>query len=297
MNALSVISYNMGLNIRDFAAECDYLKLHIDDGEAGQQMYKIAQENTAKNLVGRASVYLLQEVDKEDRLLLTNLKIAGYALFHIRNSPTASEKVQNREVFDTAIALKIDEFENVENFSNAINAYDVAIVSATYKLTGERMTFVSGHVPGFNLDEKNYYEADLRDGEKYCRTMIDQLSQTESAIQIIGADMNANPEVLKKAGRKSDRTWTHRFEKFDDAGFEIFRTEKPTNVKPDSDYCKRELDFIFVRATSRTQDKIKSLFKPSILGDTTRLLGWDSALNASDHRPILTQFSLSSSFF
>lgn len=280
MNSLGVISYNMGTNIKDFAWECDYLKEKIDDGEISQKKYQEAQENTTKSLVGRASVYLLQEVGMEDRPLAIGLKLAGYAMFHILNHLNVSEKVQNRRVFDAAIFLKQDEFMNVENHSKMIDGWDVAIVSATHTLTGERITFASAHVPGFSLDEEKLCQADMRDGGKYCRIIIETvLAIKDSTIHIIGADMNANPEVLVKAGEKSERTWTHCFEKFNDAGFETYRTDKSTNVKPDSDYCKREIDFIFARAVL-TQEK------------TTRLLKWDSSLNASDHRPVLTKFLL-----
>lgn len=277
---LDVISYNMGTNIRDFAWECDYLKQKIDDDESGTKMYQEAQENTAKSLVGRASVYLLQEVEKEDRPLAIRLKTAGYAIFHIVNHPNATAKVQNRGVFGTAIFLKIDEFTNVENHSQVIDRGDVAIVCATHKLTGKRITFASGHLPGFILEQERFYQGDLRDGGKYCRVIIETMfAIKDSTTQIMGADMNANPEILMKAGKKSERTWTHCFEKFNDAGFDTFRTGKPTNVKPGSDYCKREIDFIFGRAV-HAQEK------------TTRLLKWDSSLNASDHRPILTKFTL-----
>lgn len=279
----------MGTNIRDFAWECDYLKQKIDDGEIGTKMYQKAQQNTTKSLVGRASVYLLQEVEKEDRPLAIGLKMAGYAVFHILNHPKASEKSQSRGVFDTAIFLRIDEFMNVENHSQVIERSDVAIVSATYKLTGERITFTSGHLPGFILEGEKFYQGDLRDGGKYCRVIIETLlSIKDATLHIMGADMNANPEILMKAGKKSERTWTHCFEKFNDAGFNTYRTGKSTNVKPDSkNYCKREIDFIFALAVPK-QEKIG----PSILGKTTRLLKWDSSLNASDHRPILTQFTL-----
>src|SRR3954467_9284773 len=113
MHSINVISYNMGTNIRDFAWECDYLGQKIDDGEVGQQMYKEAQENTTKSLANRASVYLLQEVEKEARPLVDSLKMTGYAIFHILNNPNALEKTRTREVFDCAIVLKIEEFEAI----------------------------------------------------------------------------------------------------------------------------------------------------------------------------------------
>ncbi|MBA3239427.1 MAG: hypothetical protein H0T62_13945 [Parachlamydiaceae bacterium] len=290
MNTLNIISYNMGTNIRDFAWECEYLKQEIDDSESGQQMYKKAQENTAKNLVDKASVYLLQEVEKEDRALIVSLKIAGYAIFHILNNPNAPENTKKRDSFDTAIALKMDVFEKIENHSKIINGYDTAIISTTYKLSEKRIIFVSGHVPGFNLEETKLYKADSLDGDKYCLTIINTLAEIEGTdMQIVGADMNANPEIMTKAGKKNNREWTHRFEEFEDAGFKIHRTKKATNVKPNSNYCKRELDFIFVRTVLHTQHTKESFFKPNTLGNTTRLLKWDSSLNASDHRPILTQ--------
>ncbi len=282
MHSLNVISYNMGTNIRDFAWECEYLKKKISDDEIGQKMYKDVQDNTAKSLSGRASVYLLQEVDREDRPLIDSLKLAGCAIFHILNRPDAPEKTRSWEVFDCAIALKLDEFEAIENHSKTINGYDTAIVTATYKQTQERITFVSGHVPGLKLDENEFFKADLIDGDKYCQSMIDAISG-DSVIHIIGADMNANPEVLKKI--KVEREWRHRFEKLADAHFLTCRTGKPTNVKPDSDYCKRELDFIFVRTLSTTRPALKPNHK------LERLLKWDISLNASDHRPILAKFS------
>jgi hypothetical protein len=280
MHSINVISYNMGTNIRDFAWECEYLKQKIAEDDLGQQLYKEAQENTTKSLVGRASVYLLQEVDREDRPLIDSLKMEGCAIFHILNNPNGTEKTRMRGAFDCAIVLKMEEFETIENYSKMINGYDMAMVTATHKLTKGRMTFVSGHVPGFKLEDEEFFQADLRDGDKYCQTMIDEISALkDSTIHIIGADMNSNPEVMEKINKTTERKWRHRFEKFGDAGFETCRTGKSTNVKPDSDYCKRELDFIFVRSIS-----LKSIDRPE------RLLKWDSSLNASDHRPILAKF-------
>jgi len=283
MHAINIISYNMGINIRDFAWECDYLKQKIDESEEGQQMYKEAQENTTNSLANRASVYLLQEVEKEDRLLIKGLKMAGCEIFHVMNNPKTPEKTRSREVFDCAVVLKMDEFEAIENHSKMINGYDMAMVTATHQLTKESMIFVSGHAPGLNLDDKKFWQADLKDGDKYCQAILDEIAVLkDSKVHIVGADMNANPEAMEKIGQK-EREWKHRFEKFDAAGFETCRTGKSTNVRPDSVYCKRELDFIFARSTS-------NFFKP--IGKPERLLKWDSSLNASDHRPILAKLPL-----
>lgn len=298
---LSVISYNMGTDIRDFAYQCTYLRKDLSEEKNADQMYKEAQENTTKNLVEIASVYLLQEVQNEERSLIAGLKTAGYAVYHILNNPIVSLNTK-KEVFDTAIALKIDMFEKIENHSMNIKGYDTAIVSAVFIPTKEKMTFLSGHVPGFDLEEPGLLlQAVTRDGDNYCQGLIDAALSIEkdktTVIQIIGVDMNASPEDLEKTAERKKREWTHRFEKFEDTDFKLYRTKKATNVNPNSkNYCERELDFIFVRTLTRTQESsLLSFFnfgQPNISGTTKRLLKWDCSLNASDHRPILAQLSL-----
>lgn len=298
---LSVISYNMGTDIRDFGYQCKYLGKDLSEEKNAEEMYIKAQESTTKNLMEVASVYLLQEVQNEERSLITGLKKAGYVVCHILNNSTAETK---KKVFDTAIALKTDMFEEIENHSKSIKGFDTAIVSAVFIQTKEKMIFVSGHVPGFDLEEPGILlQAVTRDGDNYCQGIIDAALSIEkdkaTAIQIIGLDMNSSPEDLEKTAERKDRNWTHRFEKFEDSAYKLYRTKKATNVNPNSkNYCERELDFIFVRTLTRTQESgfsLKSIFslgQPNISGTTQRLLKWDISLNASDHRPILVQLSL-----
>jgi hypothetical protein len=78
--------------------------------------------------------------------------------------------------------------------------------------------------------------------------------------------------------------------------FKIFRTNTPTNVKPDSDFKERELDFIFVREKVESVfAKIKAFFFETI-GPRVEILnndflGFDPEKHASDHLPIFVRIS------
>jgi hypothetical protein len=161
---------------------------------------------------------------------------------------------------------------------------DVAIATATELLSGRRITFVSAHVPGFDFT-KEVSDEDAYNGDFYCQAILKKLSEIGNGnIQVIGADMNANPEK-----------WSHRFQEFFDRGFRLYRKNSPTNVNPkDSREQMREIDFIFTKTSSIWQ-KIKSIFFSTIQFETTirnqNSIGWDMNVNASDHLPVFIDIS------
>lgn len=57
------------------------------------------------------------------------------------------------------------------------------------------MAFVSAHAPGFDLTKENLTIKETAEGDLYCRAIAEKLSRLSSTIQIIGAYMNASPEI------------------------------------------------------------------------------------------------------
>ncbi len=302
MTSLKVVTYNMGSSIADFNAECKFLGQNIDQVDIAQHhtAYTAAQISTANSLVNRASVFCLQEVRSENRPLIEIFKENGYSFFHVVNNELSPAKVRSRDYFDAAIAIKTDEFDDIQNSSILLDNSETAIVTATHKLTRERITFASAHVIGVTLDDGRVHKADADDGDNLCQNIINTISGIESNILIVGNDMNANPEKMD-AGQSPQQKWTHRFDSFTKAQFQTHRTNSPTNVNPRSiTYPERELDFIFSRRVGEEPTtlplwytKFRSFFRKSLgffAGKTIRLLAWNSKINASDHLPVLTKF-------
>jgi endonuclease/exonuclease/phosphatase family metal-dependent hydrolase len=234
----TVCTFNMGASVDDYFQLCRYLKPDLklasrDEDAAFKTKYQVVEKATKKCfLQHHIDVYCLQEVGSGDRPLIKSLKKKGFHLVHFEGS----------DIFNGLIALDANLFQEVKNHSTEIelNEFfkkDVAIATAADTVTGKRIAFVSAHVPGFNFINEDLSE-EAADGDRYCKKIVKVLSKIEACTwQVVGADMNSNPEV-----------WNKRFKTFTEHGFQTLRTQSPTNVNPrDSAHQKRELDFLFVK--------------------------------------------------
>jgi endonuclease/exonuclease/phosphatase (EEP) superfamily protein YafD len=271
--SIKVCTYNMGSNLNDYCLLHEYRDptFQIQNEEQHKKLqedYQQAQISAANNIQELADVFCLQEAVEEARPLIKNLRSRGFTLYTI-----------DRPYFDCAILLS-PQFTSPHNHSKMLEGGDVALVTATHQPTGEKCTFVSAHSPGFKL-EGSIDKDDASYGDKYCKQIAEILDKlgTES-LQIIGADMNAFPEI-----------WPHRFEAFKTKQFEILRTGSPTNVMPKSTSHKtREIDYFFFK-NNTSRGGFLSLFdkKPSRKGAIIpqSSITWDPLKNGSDHLPII----------
>lgn len=285
MNNFSVCTYNVGSRIDDYFQLCRHLDPSLsfknsEEEEAFRSKYDVVQNRTAELLTNKAEVYCLQEVFNEERPLIQSLKEKAFEIIHL----------EGLAYFDTAIALDKDRFKDITNHSFDVQITthfkkDVAIATATDVLTGQRITFVSAHAPGFDFT-KEVSDKDAAEGDFYCRAIINKLSEIgNSTIHVIGADMNANPEK-----------WDPRFRVFSNQGFQLNRKNSATNVNPkDSTEQEREIDFIFTKTSSSNWQKTKSIFFSTIQFETAikdeNSIGWNIDDNASDHLPIFIGIS------
>jgi len=184
-------------------------------------------------------------------------------------------------------------FTNIVNHSIDVEfsgrKRDVAIASATDRLSGQRFTFVSAHVWGFNFTEEVTVNTAAQ-GDDTCDKVTLHLDSEipRGTFEVIGADMNANPEK-----------WNPRFEILTRKGLKTHRTGETTNVNPlDVSDKEREIDFIFTRSNNREPsvwERIKSIFfstihwTPSIARVDT--FKWDPTEHCSDHLPVFVQFT------
>ena len=179
--SFTVATYNMGANIYDYLA----LRGHTDGFTPNAELankpeyhsdYAKAEEAVAVNFTDNAynssfDVYCLQEVGSEDRPLIKRLKSA-FTIVHLEGHEGA--------VFDTAIALKNRRFEAITNHSflaktsnSGYTTSDLAVVTAIDKKTGEKVAFVSAHVPGFDFAQKGpMVERDVISGNIYCQEIV-----------------------------------------------------------------------------------------------------------------------------
>jgi|GEM_PF-3899563 len=302
---LGVISYNIGTNIADFEFTCQYNGI-----KATEDAYEATQEKTAeyfKEMAYRneSDVIFLQEVVDDDRPLVKALcEDKSFKIFHILNREEQGARVfPKRQRYDSAVLLKTDQFKDCVNSSLILEGMDIGLVFATHIKTNQRMVFSSAHISGFSLDEKTIHKDATIQGDHETQGIINVLSQMKGesrTIQVIGADMNANPEKMRSIEE-------NRFKKLEKAGFQTFRTGHATDVFPRSkNYVERELDFIFARELpeepkksllSRLIAKIKLFFcrsKPLFkLKKTEALFNFNLdpdrlPRTSSDHRPIRT---------
>ncbi len=281
-----ICSYNMGTNQQDYAQKCTYY-------DSQNKNYDMVQQETSSALVGKAAVYCLQEVRNTQRPLIKALQAQGFEIFRAPNSNPnfqfSAAILLDSKIFKDFDNQSFDEMVCLEEINGFARAYkkDGAIVSATHIASGQRITFVSAHVPGFDFD-KPVTELEGKKGDLYCHLIADKLAEIanksmQKTFHVIGADMNANPEK-----------WQPRFDIFSREGFAIHRTNAPTNVNPaDQTNREREIDFVFtnefyvIPTIYAIWEKFKSFFIETsyyeFLIKENSVLGLAAENNASDH--------------
>jgi exonuclease III len=269
----------MGKHCGDYLNNCKFHNSNFINDNQFEEKYVEIQKSTAQLLKNEAEIFCLQEVMEENRPLVKALTEKGFKIVHFKNE----------KGFQTAIALSQDRFKDIVDHSFAVDIAknfkrDVAIATATDKISGQKFTFVSAYVPGFELEKIYFSPKDTNEGDLYCKEIVKKLSQIGNHM-IIGSDMNANPEK-----------WMPRFEIFSENRFQLHRTNATTNVNPYSDKLKqREIDFIFTKTITifSVWQKIKSLFFSTIQCNASinpiKPIDFNVEHNASDHLPIFVK--------
>lgn len=203
----TVCSFNIGTDINSYKRLSAYhdpeLKLkNKEEVKAFVDSYKRAQETTANACVGLdASVFCFQGVAEPTRPFIAKFK-DKYTIVHV-----------NAEKVDCAVALRRDQFKNIVNHSFTVQLspkeqQDVAIALATNRLTGQKVCFVSLHLPDAEIDSR-----------KICVALAEKVAKiAPGALQIIGSDMFS-----------ADST-AERFKILLGSGFSNYGTGKPNCV-------------------------------------------------------------------
>lgn len=281
--SFSVCSYNIGSSCNDYFQLCKFLKPSLafsseEEEKDFRSSYAQAEESASKSLSEiDPDICCLQEVGDRSRQLVQNLEKNGFETIYFEQGVC----------FDAAILLRKSRFQKIKNHSCNIAitkqfAKDVAIATAVDALTGKSITIISAHAPGFDLT-KEVDPSEASDGDVYCQQIATKLGQIgASSIEILGADLNANPEK-----------WKHRFDVFSKKGFELLRTGSATNVNPrDPGYEKREIDFIFTKIAPPNCCQ-RTVYESSI--QVFQSIDWDPKRNGSDHLPVFIDISPKSS--
>ncbi|MGH2637948.1 MAG: hypothetical protein ACRDF4_01465, partial [Rhabdochlamydiaceae bacterium] len=278
-----VCSYDMGAGIADYRALCKYLdpQFTLDPKNKEQQdsflkQHQKSQENVTRTLEDQAQVYCLQQVLDAKGPLIQTLKERKFEILHCpSNSPGC------------AVALDPTCFDSIQNHSQMTEKGDVAIAIATHRASHQQMTFASIYASRCTL-EGVVDALDAAHGDSYCSDVVELFSQIPSApFQFIGASMNANPEK-----------WNPRFHLFEEKGFTTLRTNKMTNVMPQSPtYKEREIDFIFTRTSpqKKSHSNLPSPFQATLF--PVSVLNLDPACNASNHLPLIATISIPKKLF
>ncbi len=282
----SVCTYNLGARADDYYQLCKYLQPDLafksaEEEKAFRARYAATQETTTLLLRDHAEVYCLQEVGDTKRPMITALQWLGFEVVYLRGD----------RAFDTAIALDTRRFKDITNHSidvriNGRFKKDAAIATAIDIESNQRIAFVSAHAPGFDFTKANVDPEEAAEGDLYCQKIADKLSQVgDCAIQVIGADMNDNPEK-----------WNARFQIFSNRGFQVLRTGSSTNVNPkDAVHQEREIDFIFTKTHPSIFQRIAAIFFSTLQYSAAiypiQPLRWDATVNASDHLPVFATIS------
>ncbi|MEC7839806.1 MAG: hypothetical protein VX777_07185 [Chlamydiota bacterium] len=305
----NVCSYNMSSDERDYKLAIDHLYPKGINEDQIPLRYEVAQEEVDKRLREEADVFLLQEFQQNifndqgppkytvDRPLINSLMNKKFIFIQHHFNDSGDNILCTT---DAAIALNSNRFQLIQNLSISDNC---AIALTTDKVTQERILFVSAHFRGFDLTKSaieltREYQRNggPRSGDDEVETVLKKLLSHENQcnLQIIGADMNCNPE-----------RWYNRFYKFVDRGFTTHRTGNPTALNSkDKEFQEREIDFLFSKHIRRDQLSLEQrLFSSSITKYVVekKILKefeeWDIEKNPSDHKPICFTVIPKKSFF
>lgn len=263
--SLSVISYNMGSDIRDYKL----LWRHTNPKTQPTDLdYKNAQIKVAELLKEKADVYCLQEAPpaQDGCPLIDALKERNFKIIRAKDS---SESV---------IAIDMNKFTYVDNKSMGSNR---AIAMVIHNAIGKKIVLASVHPGGFQFTDSTAqlqqdYDSmgSLYENDNEIDFFTHSLAKLNADMYIVGADMNATPEK-----------WNNRFQYFTDNGFQTLKTHQPTAVNTnDKKDQEREIDYFFLK--SKNGENLSLTHRLSV-GLIEGMNGWDPAKNASDHKPLL----------
>jgi len=225
-----------------------------------------------------ADVFCLQEVAKENSRLLPYFENKNFAIVRPILSMKTPDKIN--EGSDTVIAINKKRFKKLELIpcmAGKTQVQDVAIVTAIDKQTKKKVAFISGHIAGFNLEEKDKQKqaSGAITGDDAIKSILWNIEEVckDCDHVIFGGDFNASKE-----------TYQPRFELLEDKGFQIFSSGAPTNLTMDPRFAtamhKRELDHI--AALSELPIVVTSIPSPLTLDRTS---------SPSDHIPVIMKVS------
>ncbi len=271
-------TYNMGARSNDY----ELAGGSTEDGKYEEVQARTSEEITSQDI---PSVFFLQELGcpMRERPLIKELEKRNYSIVH---------QGRAEKYVDSGIAINLDEYDCIDDYSTNFpaSATDVSVSTARHKTSGFTMSFASAHVPGcdFNSPTKDSAVS----GDRFCRELINYLSDFDTDLVVIGADMNINPEG-----------WPNRFDIFTRAGYKLVRTNKPTAINRDDEKNQlRELDYFFIKANNKKNyHPIRSLFKSAFISGVIDAplcsdnpeVPSDLDKNASDHLPVYMNCSYS----
>jgi endonuclease/exonuclease/phosphatase family metal-dependent hydrolase len=319
--SFNIVQFNMGADERDYIQLLgkEVTRNHLTPRFKSQiiQVYDRCKYQQAKDLAEVADVLTLQEIRSDDgnnELGIQALREKGFQIIQ-RMRQNGQPEVEMR----VAIAINPKKFSSIDNRSlhystGQAHPVHVAIATAIEIATGKRVAFISMHASGFSLETTKNEEGVPVLGENAISLADDgdqSVLETIYAIQetckdceniIMGADMNAFPEIYKK-----------RFDMFTDAGFTIHRTDKATNQLSrfgefEVQTGARELDYVFTstkvpsnKVGSKLMNFMRNLFRketihikheaiiaPDSNGNEYKL---DPISSSSDHLPVLVKIS------
>jgi hypothetical protein len=265
----TVCTFNVGTD------ENDYRNIHQGDAQQLKSDYNNAQRATSTALKDQADVYCLQEVWDLSRPIVQFL---AHQQFECVRHGTKR--------FDAAIFINTNRFREIQNHSfidNESNT-DIAVATAIDIQTSQKVAFVSAHVPGFKWSNVN--NDSLYSGNKACEAIAKRLQDIgPCALQVIGADMNANSAPS-------------RFECFTNTGFRVHTSEKTTNKNISDEPHDRSLDYLLIKTGEKTSsywEKFISWFSSTFnkyentQSANNKGFTFNHEQHASDHLPVFIE--------
>ena len=264
--------------VKDFWNDSSLNRKTGEDKESDEFMKDL--EETRKKLqlevadsifnTSSADVFCFQEVMQDNTFLLDNLGKKGFEIIR----PLKKDGSPSLHS-DTAIAINTKKFKDIKNqsFTEFSSNSDVAMATAIDKATGNKVTFLSGHIGGFNL-EVSYEEMKIRaeSSDNAIKEIIKKINKIcqDSDMVVIGADFNASKEIYQD-----------RFDPLEDDGYQIHSTGKATNLTTSPQFAKdlreRPLDHFAVKST--LENRVTIL-------ETPKDITLDPISSPSDHLPI-----------
>lgn len=276
----TVGQWNAGTNINDYLYHYDKLSPDEPISEEIQNQYNTVSKLAPQTLAKTAHVFTLQEVPSNDREDIQALINNNFQII----------RPNNKEFTDTAIAIDLQKFKDIENRSfTPKQGESCAIAVATEKSSGKKIAFVSAHISGFNLEmPKEMMKSAAESDDNHLKKLLQHINQecSDCHTVIIGADVNASPEIYRD-----------RFDIFKQEGFKTHRTNSPTQRMPanKTKLTHRELDYFFVRTNKQEENKFIHFLKNLFSKDKVQIekidlekkpLELDPKSTPSDHIPI-----------